>query len=188
MKELQFENFELSGRQSEQNQGASPSSKLLNSSTAISFSAKVVSLLKEKAKWHNKKNPSNKTNISELKEVYRIGARSGEPKGKSALARINMFLRKKSGENVSKNEDPSDKKELNLNESTSTIKSLEFDSEVVDDINLDSLDATNKDYPDEEDFAQADLDIEAYNLDYDFKDVNDLYLDDYEPLGFDGNW
>ena len=66
MKELQFENFELSGRQSEQNQGASPSSKLLNSSTAISFSAKVVSLLKEKAKWHNKKNPSNKTNISEV--------------------------------------------------------------------------------------------------------------------------
>jgi hypothetical protein len=29
----------------------------------------------------------------------------------------------------------------------------------------------------EEDFAQAEADIQDYNLDYDFQDENDLYLD-----------
>ena len=97
-----------------------------------------------------------------------------------------MFLRKKAGENTSKLE------VFESNEETikglASITSLKFEEEKQDDLNLRSLDATKKDYPDEEDFAQADLDIEAYNLDYDFKDVDELYLDDYEPLGFDGDW
>ena len=39
--------------------------------------------------------------------------------------------------------------------------------------------------PSEEDFAQAAIDVDLYKLDYDFQDVNELYLDDYQPLGFE---
>ena len=38
---------------------------------------------------------------------------------------------------------------------------------------------------DDESFAEAAIDIEFYKLDYDFQDINELYLDDYQPLGFD---
>ena len=187
MKELQFENFELSGNNPENNQERNPSAKLSDYSSAISFSAKLVDLLKEKIKSHNNNNPSNKTNLSELKEVFRIGAHHTDKKSQAGLARVNMFLRKKCGENTSKMQEL-DKKEEAASEGVANIKSLQFDEELKDTLDLDSLDATGKDYPDDEDFIQADIDIETYKLDYDFKDVGDLYLDDYEPLGFDGDW
>ena len=187
MKELEFENFELSGNNPENNQERNPSAKLSDYSSAISFSAKLVDLLKQKIESHNQNNPSNKTNLSELKEVFRIGAHSTDNKSQAGLARVNMFLRKKCGENTSKIQE-FDKKEEVISEGIASIKSLQFDVDPKDALDLDSLDATDKDYPDDEDFAQADIDIETYKLDYDFNDVNDLYLDDYEPLGFDGDW
>ena len=71
MKELEFENFELSGNNPENNQERNPSAKLSDYSSAISLSAKLIDLLKQKIESHNQNNPSNKTSLSELKEVFK---------------------------------------------------------------------------------------------------------------------
>ena len=76
---------------------------------SITFSAKVISALKNKVKEHNKKHPSKKVTLSQLKKVYRRGAgafstshRPGMTRGGWAMARVNTFLRMKRGGKVKK--------------------------------------------------------------------------------------
>jgi hypothetical protein len=131
------------------------------SDKAIEFSAKVIEMLKNKVKNHNAKH-SRKVNLSQLKKVYRRGAgafssshRPGMTRGGWASARVNMFLRMMSGEKVKDSYRKADQDVAKGSE----------------------IDATGSWEPNDGDFTQADNDIQDYNLDYDFQDENDLYLD-----------
>ena len=194
-----FEDFEMSEARPGPKSGAQtpskPSEKKKGSSknkpgsagkdgAAINFSAKVVQALKNKVKEHNKKHPSKKVSLSQLKKVYRRGAgafsqshRPGQTRGSWAMARVNMFLKMKRGGKVKDSYRKADQ------DVASTKYELEFVTH--DEVSVVSeFDLTDELYPSDEDFAQAKTDIEEYELDYDFQDVNELYLDDYKPVGF----
>ena len=73
----------------------------------ITFSEKVISGLKQKVSDHNKKHPSKKVTLGQLKKIYRRGAgafstshRPGMTRGGWAMARVNMFLKMKRGGKV----------------------------------------------------------------------------------------
>ena len=75
----------------------------------ITFSEKVVKALQQKVADHNKKHPSKKVTLGQLKKVYRRGAgafssshRPGMTRGGWAMARVNMFLKMKRGGKVKK--------------------------------------------------------------------------------------
>ena len=194
-----FEDFEISEARPGPKSGAQtpskPSEKKKGSSknkpgsagkdgAAINFSAKVVQALKNKVKEHNKKHPSKKVSLSQLKKVYRRGAgafsqshRPGQTRGSWAMARVNMFLKMKRGGKVKDSYRKADQ------DVASTKYELEFVTH--DKISaVSEFDLTDELYPSDEDFAQAKKDIEEYELDYDFQDVDELYLDDYKPVGF----
>jgi len=194
-----FEDFEVSGARPGPKSGAQtpskPSEKKKGSSknkpgsagkdgAAITFSAKVVQALKNKVKEHNKKHPTKKVSLSQLKKVYRRGAgafsqshRPGQTRGSWAMARVNMFLKMKRGGKVKDSYRKADQ------DVASTKYELEFVThDKVSAVN--EFDLTDELYPSDEDFAQAKKDIEEYELDYDFQDVDELYLDDYKPVGF----
>jgi hypothetical protein len=131
------------------------------SDKAIEFSAKVVEMLKNKVKNHNAKH-SRKVNLSQLKKVYRRGAGAfssshspGMTRGGWSAARVNMFLRMMSGGKVKDSYRKADQDVAKASE----------------------IDVTGSWEPNDGDFAQGDNDIQDYNLDYDFQDENDLYLD-----------
>lgn len=157
---------------SEKKKGSSknkPGSAGNKGDSAISFSAKVVEALKNKVKEHNSKH-SRKVTLSQLKKVYRRGAgafssshRPGKTRGQWAMARVNMFLRMVSGGKV---KDSYRKADQDIAKAS-----------VVLDISQDF-------FPLDEDYVQADNDIDKYELNYDFENVDDLYLEDYQPLNF----
>jgi hypothetical protein len=77
-------------------------------SPAITFSAKVITSLKNKVKEHNSKY-SKKVTLGQLKKIYRRGAgafssshRPGKTRGQWAMARVNMFLKMVRGGTVKK--------------------------------------------------------------------------------------
>ena len=151
---------------------------------AIAFSSKVVHALKSKLKEHNKKNPTRKVSLSQLKKVYRRGAGAfsklqhlGQTRGSWALARVNMFLKMKKGGKVKDSYRKADE------DVTATTYELEFTSYSSESVSSE-FDVTENIFPDDEDFLQASKDIEEYDLDYDFQNVDELYLDDYKPVGF----
>lgn len=157
---------------SEKRKGSSknkPGSAGEKSSDAISFSNKVIEALKNKVKEHNAKH-SRKVSLSQLKKVYRRGAgafssshRPGKTRGQWAMARVNMFLRMMSGKSV---KDAYRKADSDIARATALIDIS--DSWEIEDI----------------DFNQADEDIKQFNLNYDFQDIEDLYLDDEETTHF----
>lgn len=126
-------------------------------SRAISFSSKLIEVLEAKVKTHNLAS-QNKVSTQQLKKVYVRGA-SDEEEGKTfglcAMARVNMFLRMVSGA-VSKNRNNKSKERF---------------------MKMADLDMTENWAPSDEDFALAGQEIQSSALDYDFKDVNELYLD-----------
>ena len=74
----------------------------------ITFSEQVLTSLKNKVKEHNEKH-KKKVTLGQLKKVYRRGAgafsqshRPGMTRGGWAMARVNMFLKMKSGGKVKK--------------------------------------------------------------------------------------
>lgn len=134
------------------------------SSDAISFSNKVIEALKNKVKEHNSKH-SRKVSLSQLKKIYRRGAgafssshRPGKTRGQWAMARVNMFLRMMSGGKV---KDAYRKADQDVAKASSDI-----------------LDISELWEPEEEDLAQASIDMESIG-DFDFESADDLYLDDY---------
>jgi hypothetical protein len=145
----------------------------LHNEENIKFSVKVIEALTKKMEDHNS-SYENKVTLSQLKKVYR---RAGgnvfapvpevcETKGQWALARINMYLRFLRGE-------PFPKKTLNENSVSSQ------------NLPTDEIDVTNSLVPEEKDIIMAKEDIDKYELHYDFKNVDDLYLEDYKPHSFD---
>ena len=198
-----FEDVEVSGakrpgRKSGAQTPAKPSERKKGSSknkpgsagksgSAITFSAKVVDALKNKVKEHNKKHPTKKVTLSQLKKVYRRGAgafsqshRPGMSRGGWAMARVNMFLKMKRGGKVKDSYRKADQDVASIR-----FDDLKFEDQELETSNSNIFDLTDDMIPSEEDFAQAAIDVDLYKLDYDFQDVNELYLDDYQPLGFE---
>ena len=203
MDQFGFEDFEVSGARPGPKSGAQtpakPSERKKGSSknkpgsagkggSAINFSAKGVEALKNKVKEHNKKHPSKKVTLSQLKKVYRRGAgafsqshRPGQNRGSWAMARVNMFLKMKRGGKV---KDSYRKADQDLASVRQDITELQLEDSI--NVTVESFfDLTEELEIDDESFAEAAIDIEFYKLDYDFQDINELYLDDYQPLGFD---
>lgn len=130
---------------------------------AISFSAKVIEALKNKVKEHNSKS-SRKVSLSQLKKVYRRGAgafssshRPGKTRGQWAMARVNMFLRMMSGKSV---------KDAYRKADSDVARAFEL------------IDISDNWQVEDIDFEQAEADVKEFNLDYDFQNIEDLYLDD----------
>lgn len=132
---------------------------------AITFSAKVIEMLKNKVKEHNSKN-SRKVTLSQLKKVYRRGAgafssshRPGKTRGQWAAARVNMFLRMMSGKSV---------KDAYRKADSDVARAFEL------------IDISDYWEVEEIDFENAEADIKEFDLNYDFENVEELYLDDEE--------
>lgn len=136
------------------------------SQASIEFSIKVVEALSSKVKDYNQKS-SKKISLAQLKKVYVKGAstREGDDKsaGSFAMARVNMFLRLISS-NAFKG---AFQKKNNGGISLSELE----------------IDVTENWTPSEQDFIQASEDILNFKLDYDFKDVEELYLSE-KPARF----
>lgn len=142
----------------------------------ISFSASLVSCLEDKKKSFNKKNKSN-IKIEQLKEVYLRGASSAkEDLNLNGLARVNMFLRmkeqKKASTTVPPNSSPSQE-----------ILGLVLDDQQPQKIN-NFIDISDAWAPEKEDVHEAKHDADKYNLNLDFKNINELYLEPYKPVQF----
>tara|TARA_B100000131_G_C18114767_1_gene610885 strand:- start:1119 stop:1628 length:510 start_codon:yes stop_codon:yes gene_type:complete len=135
-----------------------------NDACAIEFSSKLVGALEIESCEHNELNPESKTSLTELKDVYRRGAHlenveclESKTLGEWAYARVNMFLRMKSeGEFISK------------------LKTEGFQ--------LENLDLTRNFLPSSEDFSRAKDKIKKYDLNYDFQDVDELYIENYKNI------
>ncbi len=102
--------------------------------------------------------------IPQLKKVYRRGAgafssshRPGMTRGGWAAARVNMFLRMMAGKSV---KDSYRKADSDVARSSTSI-------DISDSWELEDID-----------FAQAEADIKEYDLNYDFENVEELYLDE----------
>lgn len=133
------------------------------SGDAINFSTKVIEMLKNKVKDHNSKY-SRKVNLTQLKKVYRRGAgafssshRPGMTRGGWAAARVNMFLRMMAGKSV---KDSYRKADSDVARSSENI-------DISDSWELEDID-----------FVQAEADVKEYDLNYDFENVEELYLDE----------
>ena len=124
---------------------------------AVAFSVKIVETLSAKANQHNEI-CNNKVNINELKEVYLRGARECNDSnlGQAALARVNMFLRLKAGDQISLGQE------------------FETDSE--------SIDISDGWIPSEQDYERASQEIEKLDLSFSFSSVDDLYIENYERI------
>jgi len=147
----------------------------IKDSLTIELSNKIVAILEEKCKNHNENYP-RKVTFSQLRDVYKgtwnseistdIGrsAYSDEKDfsvNKMALARVNMFL-----------------KIVGEGKITNSYRSTE--ASLIDDRDLDM---SPNFYPDEEDFILAEDDIRKHRLnDYDYRDVDDLYLETEEEI------
>ena len=172
MENLEFENFEVNA--SEQNDDQEQIDDVRPSEEqAIKFSSNVIAALEQKIKEHNNKYDS-KVSSSQLKKVYRRGAQTVEKdKGLRAMARVNMFLRMKQEGKITY--------QAPRVEVKSELKELVFETKARIKVNT-FVDITENWLPIEGDFIQAEEDIKIFKLDYEFEDVNDLYLDDYEKL------
>jgi hypothetical protein len=155
---------------SEKRKGSSrnkPGSAGTKTDKGIEYSKKVIEALKNKVKEHNSKN-KKKVTLGQLKKVYRRGAgafssshRPGMTRGGWAMARVNMFLKMVRGGKV---KDSYRKADSDI--SRASIYDYEIEANFE---------------PDDEDFAQAEQDIKNYKLeDFDFSNVDELYLDDEE--------
>ena len=140
----------------------------------ISFSASLISCLEDKKKNFNKKNKSS-IKIQQLKEVYLRGASSAkEDLNLNGLARVNMFLRMKE-QNKTKTTPP--------NEPSKEVMGLVLEEKTArKDDNV--IDISDTWAPEKEDVHAAKHDADKYNLNLDFKNINELYLEPYKPIQF----
>lgn len=193
-----FEDFQVSGanrpgpKPDAQTSTESPdknSEEANNAALAIAFSSKVVQALKAKARAHNKDNPSRRVTTAQLKKVYRSGANAFSQdcqpemaRGNWAMARVNMFLRMKGDSEAEESYKKADQDSISIN-----FSDLKFEEE-IEVANSSIFDLTDQLNPSSEDVSQSNIDVDLYKLDYDFQNIDELYLDDYQPLGFAGEW
>lgn len=126
----------------------------------IEFSKRVIEALKNKVKEHNTSN-KKKLNLSQVKSIYRKAGfchlNSDKSAGQWAMATVNSFLRVSAGKPIKNN-----CRKSSVSRAAKNNYTIEINIE-----------------PDEEDFLQANLDIENYKLnDLAFTNAEELYLDD----------
>ncbi len=175
MDNLEFENFEVTASdQSNDDQRQDDDARTSKEQEAIEFSSSVIAALEQKVKEHNL-DATSKVTLNQLKKVYRRGAMTTEEeKGLHAMARVNMFLRMKKEGKISY-------QEPKMMMEKTQIKELVFEGKARIQVNS-FVDLTENWLPVEADFSQASEDIKANELNYNFKDIEELYLDDYEKL------
>ena len=122
----------------------------------VSYSIKVMVALEDKQKKHNERNNS-KVNLSKLKTVFKAAGKKYIPNPEVdinawCMARVNMYLE--------------------------MVKGAKSYKKVEKQIFVDSrdLDLTESFIPTEECFSTAEEDIKNHDLDFDFIDINNLYL------------
>jgi len=131
----------------------------------IEYSNKIVAALEAKAKKHNKENERKKTKVDTLKKVYKSSALDYQPseditKNLWCMARVNMFLKLLCGK-------------------LADVELKKIENEQQD------FDISSSLIPSETDIELAKEDIKNYNLDFNFENVNDLYLDEYEKFAIE---
>lgn len=138
---------------------------------AIDYSNKVVKILQDKMKEHNKMHPSNKVSLSQLKDVFLNGGYifqnhdlwkewfPEKDSGSWAMSRVHMFLRMRSGDKRT------DEKHVGPN-----ITADKF------------IDLSAGWCPIQEDFDSARKDLQAHDLNYTFDSMEELYLEDYKRV------
>tara|TARA_R100000808_G_C2153403_1_gene163563 strand:- start:3303 stop:3818 length:516 start_codon:yes stop_codon:yes gene_type:complete len=141
----------------------------------ISFSTRLVDLLQDKAGAFSSENDASLTML-QLKKVYCHSARLSKEEGAhninlSALARVNMFIRLKAGEKMIK------KANDKTSESMTELQLESLNCKTVSNF----IDISESWVPSESDFEKAQKEIEEKNLDYNYEDPDDLYLE-YEPI------
>jgi hypothetical protein len=145
----------------------------------ISFSAKLVMYLEERKKSFNKGNKAS-IKIEQLKEIYKRGAcLKNEDLNLNGLARVNMFLRMKEQKMMGVISAKISRKDQKLSELV-----LETAQELQDKDR--PIDISESWAPQEEDLEQAKADIENHELDFDFRNVDELYLEPYKQIQL--NW
>jgi hypothetical protein len=150
----------------------------------VEMSIKIVNVLDKISSEHNKNN-SSKSTIQQLKKVYICGASSyypennnlGKDKNIWALARVNMFLRFKSGEQVF-----AKKTEQSAAENQKISALILEDGKTEKRRNITGfLDISYAWSPSEEDFLKAEKISKENDLD-NIEKVEDLYLGEYQPI------
>ena len=141
----------------------------------VSFSARLVDLLHDKAKTFSSKNEASLTAL-QLRRVYCHSAKLSKTEGSdnihlSALARVNMFMRLKVGEKMI---------EKNINPKSESMTELQLEPLNCQTVSS-FIDISESWVPSESDFEAAQKDVEEKNLDYNYKDPDDLYLE-YQPV------
>jgi len=130
-----------------------------NSEKSLVFSKKIIAGLEDKIQSFNKKN-EKQIELIQLKKAYKIGFNNIENINKETWAHVNLFLRIMNGEKINFFN--------NLKSNLIEISGSEFI------IKGDLM-------PEEIDYKQAEEDIKNYNLeDFDFKNHEELYLEDEE--------
>ena len=133
--------------------------KKKNSEKSLDFSKKIIAALEDKISTHNKDN-NKQLKLIDLKRAYKNGFNESKDLNKETLAHVNMTLRISRGE---------------ISDIISNFKSSSFEivgSQLVVKGDL---------VPNENDYQQAEEDIKNYNLeDFDFKNHEELYLEDEE--------
>jgi hypothetical protein len=168
MKGIEYE-LDSSNEDFDKNSSWKKSLERLQDDEAVDFSVKVIEALQKKMREHNATS-SNKVSLKQLKKVYRRAAgnvfaevpETDGSKGMWAMARVNMYLRILNGEPLPRE----------------TYSSINFD---FVDKDIDLIDAV---VPTKEDFLRASEDIEKFDLNYEFNNINDLYLDDEDQESF----
>jgi len=133
----------------------------------IEYSSKIIDALRSKAKIHNAQTQKTNTNVSILKKVFSnasIDYQTDESTTRLVwcMARVNMFLRLVNGEVL----------DFRIkNKKQSVLRQYFNIAEYL--------------IPLENDIKAAVEDAKKYDLDFDFKDIDDLYLDEYQEFGVD---
>ena len=155
LNKLEFENLDNNVQEKKSN---------VSQEEAIDHSCRIVDALSEKREEHNKENLE--VSLVELKDVFRKGSLDcGKEKTclQLGLARVNLFLRMKTGE-------------LLISEISEPISFNEVRASSL-------IDISEYIHPSEADFIQADKDIEKFKLDFNFNSSSELYLDDDSSFG-----
>ena len=146
-----------------------------NDELAVEYSANLIEMLGKKMRGHNKENPKKKISFKQLKEVFINSASSysyaGYTRGEWACARVNTFLRTLKGEMPTVIQDYE----------TTSLGGFVFEAKIVA---SQEYDIASDWLPSQEDFTQAQLEMKEHNLNYNFNSIDELYLDDYQPLKF----
>lgn len=152
-----------------------------NEDPAVKFSSNLIGLFSAKVRSHNKKNSDNKISCNQLKEVFLNAAANydyaGCTRAKWALARVNTFLRVLGGGSADS---------IQRKEHTS-LGGLVFESTVIDKEEKE-YDISENWIPSQEDLTLASQEINEYELDYNFDSIDELYLNQQQPIGLHFNF